>query len=54
MSQSRFLAIGKDPAIIPGVDHHCDESCDYCLVTVAAKPRRRDLLSHTAASAASG
>ncbi len=33
MSQSTFLAIAKDPAIIPGVHHHCDEWCDYCLVT---------------------
>jgi hypothetical protein len=33
MSPSTFLAIAKDPAIIPGVHHHCDEWCDYCLVT---------------------
>ena len=33
MSQSTFLAIAKDPTIIPGVHHHCDEWCDYCLVT---------------------
>jgi hypothetical protein len=29
----RFLAIAKDPAIIPGVHHHCDEWCDHCPVT---------------------
>jgi hypothetical protein len=29
----RFLAIAKDPAIIPGVHHYCDEWCDYCAVT---------------------
>jgi len=28
-----FLAIAKDPAIIPGVHHHCDEWCDYCPLT---------------------
>ena len=33
MSHSSFLAIAKDPTIIPGVHHHCDEWCDYCLVT---------------------
>jgi pyruvate formate-lyase activating enzyme-like uncharacterized protein len=33
MSHSTFFAIAKDPTIIPGVDHHCDEWCDYCLVT---------------------
>jgi hypothetical protein len=33
MSHSAFLAIAKDPTIIPGVHHHCDEWCDYCLVT---------------------
>jgi hypothetical protein len=33
MSHSTFLAIAKDPTIIPGVHHHCDEWCDYCLVT---------------------
>ena len=33
MSPSSFLAIAKDPTIIPGVHHHCDEWCDYCLVT---------------------
>jgi hypothetical protein len=30
---SRFLAVAKDPTIIPGVHHHCDEWCDYCAVT---------------------
>jgi hypothetical protein len=30
---ARFLAIAKDPTIIPGVHHHCDEWCDYCPVT---------------------
>jgi hypothetical protein len=29
----RFLAIAKDPTIIPGVHHYCDEWCDYCGVT---------------------
>jgi hypothetical protein len=29
----RFLAIAKDPTIIPGVHHYCDEWCDYCPVT---------------------
>jgi hypothetical protein len=29
----RFLAVAKDPAIIPGVHHYCDEWCDYCAVT---------------------
>ena len=33
MSDSTFLAIAKDPTIIPGVHHHCDEWCDYCVVT---------------------
>ena len=33
MSHSAFLAIAKDPTIIPGVHHHCDEWCDCCLVT---------------------
>jgi hypothetical protein len=30
---ARFLAIAKDPAIVPGVHHHCDEWCDYCPAT---------------------
>jgi len=29
----RFLAIAKDPAIVPGVHHHCDEWCDHCALT---------------------
>ena len=29
----RFLAVAKDPAIIPAVHHYCDEWCDYCAVT---------------------
>jgi hypothetical protein len=29
----RFLAVAKDPTIIPGVHHYCDEWCDYCAVT---------------------
>jgi hypothetical protein len=33
MSHSTFLVIAKDPTIIPGVHHHCDEWCDYCRVT---------------------
>jgi hypothetical protein len=28
-----FSTIARDPAIIPGVHHHCDEWCDYCPVT---------------------
>jgi hypothetical protein len=31
--QAQFLAIAKDPRIIPGVHHHCDEWCEYCSVT---------------------
>jgi hypothetical protein len=30
---AQFLAIAQDPAIIPGVHHHCDEWCEYCPVT---------------------
>jgi hypothetical protein len=30
---AQFLAIARDPAIIPGVHHHCDEWCEYCPVT---------------------
>lgn len=30
---ARFLRIAKDPTIIPGVHHHCDEWCHYCPVT---------------------
>ena len=51
-SHSTFLAIAKDPAIIPGVHHHCDEWCDYCLVTnrclafkCTAEHRRREGLA---------
>jgi hypothetical protein len=29
----RFLAIARDPSIIPGVHHYCDEWCQYCPVT---------------------
>jgi hypothetical protein len=29
----RFLAVAKDPSIIPGVHHYCDEWCDYCVVS---------------------
>jgi hypothetical protein len=29
----QFLAIARDPRIIPGVHQHCDEWCDYCPVT---------------------
>jgi hypothetical protein len=29
---ARFLAIARDPSIIPGVHHFCDEWCDYCPV----------------------
>jgi hypothetical protein len=29
----RFLAIARDPSIIHGVHHYCDEWCDYCPVT---------------------
>ncbi len=52
MSHSTFLAIAKDPTIIPGVHHHCDEWCDYCLVTnrclafrCTAEHRRRNGLA---------
>jgi hypothetical protein len=30
---ARFLAIARDPSIIPGVHHFCDEWCQYCPVT---------------------
>jgi hypothetical protein len=30
---AQFLTIARDPAIIHGVHHHCDEWCDYCPVT---------------------
>jgi hypothetical protein len=30
---ARFLAIARDPSIIHGVHHYCDEWCDYCPVT---------------------
>jgi len=30
---AQFLAIARDPRIIPGVHQHCDEWCDYCPVT---------------------
>ena len=29
----QFLAIARDPQIIPGVHHYCNEWCDYCSVT---------------------
>lgn len=29
----RFLAIARDPRIIPGVHHYCDDWCDYCPMT---------------------
>jgi hypothetical protein len=29
----QFLAIARDPQIIPGVHHYCNEWCDYCRVT---------------------
>ena len=29
----QFLAIARDPQIIPGVHHYCNEWCDYCAVT---------------------
>ena len=29
----QFLAIARDPRIIPGVHHYCNEWCDYCPVT---------------------
>jgi hypothetical protein len=28
-----FVAISRDPRIIPGVHHYCDEWCGYCPVT---------------------
>jgi hypothetical protein len=30
---AQFLAIARDPQIIPGVHHYCNEWCDYCAVT---------------------
>jgi len=30
---AQFLAVARDPRIIPGVHHYCDEWCDYCAVT---------------------
>ena len=30
---AQFLAIARDPQIIPGVHHYCNEWCDYCDVT---------------------
>jgi len=30
---ARFLEIARDPSIIPGVHHYCDEWCHYCPVT---------------------
>jgi hypothetical protein len=30
---SQFLSIARDPQIIPGVHHYCDEWCTYCPVT---------------------
>ena len=30
---ARYLAIAKNPQIIAGVHHYCDEWCDYCPVT---------------------
>jgi hypothetical protein len=30
---ARFLQIARDPSIIPGVHHFCDEWCHYCPVT---------------------
>ena len=29
----RFLPIARDPRIIPGVHHYCDDWCDYCPLT---------------------
>jgi hypothetical protein len=29
---AQFLAIARDPSIIPGVHHYCDEWCDFCPV----------------------
>ena len=29
----QFVAIARDPRIIPRVHHYCDEWCDYCPVT---------------------
>jgi hypothetical protein len=28
----RFVAVAKDPRLIPGVHHYCDEWCHYCPV----------------------
>jgi hypothetical protein len=29
---AQFLVIARDPRVIPGVHHYCDEWCDYCAV----------------------
>jgi len=29
----RYLTLARDPRIIPGVHHYCDEWCDYCDLT---------------------
>jgi len=29
----RFLTIARDPRIVPGLHHACDEWCDYCPLT---------------------
>jgi hypothetical protein len=57
---ARFLAIARDPAIIPGVHHFCDEWCQYCPNTRRClgfrctdefrKQRRRPLNAPTFAS----
>ena len=31
--RSRFLQVARDPQVIPGVHHYCDEWCDHCAVT---------------------
>ena len=31
--RSRFLQVARDPHVIPGVHHYCDEWCDHCAVT---------------------
>jgi hypothetical protein len=31
--RSRFLQVARDPQVIPGVHHYCDEWCDHCPVT---------------------
>jgi hypothetical protein len=51
---AQFLAIARDPRLIPGVHQHCDEWCNYCPLTsrclafrCLAEFRRQHGRSHT-------